>query len=135
MRKKLTLLIGGGNGERLGSHCLSFRVPSFNSHTVILTHLGKLGKSCKHLLTESEEQDFDKDIKVFVNDKSLPSFKKSNRIDICWTGETMNKKYPTLCKVAKALDTIFHGAQAESYSCVADMVSLTLSDENQQKCI
>ena len=31
-------------------------------------------------------------------------------IDNWWTAEMMNKKYPILCKAAKALVTIFHGA-------------------------
>ena len=39
---------------------------------------------------------------------------ESDRIDKWWTGETMSQKYPTLCKVAKALVTIFDGAQVES---------------------
>ena len=32
---------------------------------------------------------------------------RSQIIDNWWTAEIMNKKYPTLCKVAKALVTIF----------------------------
>ena len=126
------MFIRGGSGERLGRNCLPYRVTSFTLHTVILTHLEKLGKSCKHLLIEDEEQDFDKDIKAFVNCRHLLSFNESDRIHKWWTGETMNKKYPTLCKVVKALDSFFYGAQVESCFHVADMMSLTLSDENQQ---
>ena len=64
-------------------------------------------KLCKLLLSGDEEKDFDKAIRAFINDSNLPSFRESDRIDEWWTGETMNKKYPTLCKVAKALVTIF----------------------------
>ena len=75
------MVIGGGSGERLGSHCLPYGVPSIISLTVILYHdLEKLGKSCKYLLTEDEEEDVDIDIKAFVNGRNLPSYKDSNRI-------------------------------------------------------
>ena len=60
---------------------LSALDPSFTSHTVILTHLEKLGKSYTHLLTQDEEKDFDKDIIAFVNDTNLPNFKDSDRFD------------------------------------------------------
>ena len=56
-------------------------------------------------------------------------------IELINGGQERYKKYSTMCKVAKALDTIFHGVQVESCTHVAAIVSLTLSDENQQKYI
>ena len=45
-------------------------------------------------------------------------------IDNRWTAEIMNKKYATLCRVAKALVTIFHGAQVESTVLVMSKIML-----------
>ena len=64
-------------------------------------------------MTQDEEKYFD-NIRSFVNDRNLPSFKEPDGFDKWWTGETMDKKHPTLCKVAKAPVTIFHRAQVES---------------------
>ena len=55
------------------SHCLP-------SHTVILIYFEKIGKSCKHILTEDDWEEFDEDIKAFVNDSNLPKFNESDRI-------------------------------------------------------
>ena len=43
-------------------------------------HLEILGKSCKHLLTQDEEKYFD-NIRSFVNDRNLPSFKEPDGFD------------------------------------------------------
>ena len=59
---------------------------------------------------------------------------RSQIIDNWWTAEIMNKKYPTLCKIAKALVTIFHTAQVECTFWVmlriitkqADIVNITM---------
>ena len=50
--------------------------PSSTSHNV-MTHLEKLSKSGKHLLTEEVGKDFHKDTRALVNDRNFYQVSKS----------------------------------------------------------
>lgn len=88
--------------------------PSFRCHTIIKIHLNTLSEKCVHLFEPEESTQLDSEIRCYVNDPELPGFNDEDRLDLWWTGSEVNKKYPVLCKMAKAFITIFHGAQVES---------------------
>lgn len=91
---------------------LSALDPVLTSHTVVMKKLNKLGRLLKHLLSDKETISFSEEVRAYVNDENLPPTMEN--VDEWWCQKALCNKYPTLCKVALAALTVFHGPIVES---------------------
>ena len=82
-------------------------------HNVKLSLLKKLKAHVRHFLSEEEQSSYDLEVHHFMVDMSLPSFDEEkedpDRIDKWWACVKRRNQYPSLCKVALTLCTVFHG--------------------------
>ena len=76
--------------------------------------LQKLPTPAPNVLTEEEEEGFEKEIRQYQGWSTLPEFEDGIRIDVWWGRVDLSKKYPCLCKMVKAVLSCFHGPQVES---------------------
>lgn len=79
-----------------------------------LKMLQKLPTLAPNVLTEEEEEGFEKEIRQYQGCSTLPEFEDGIRIDVWWGRVDLSKKYPCLCKMVKAVLSCFHGPQVES---------------------
>lgn len=88
--------------------------PVVTNHTVIKVNLDNLGEKMGHILTTDEKIAFANEVRAYVNDKGLPQYEPTERIDCWWTQTYLKDNCPALTKVALAALTIFHGPLVES---------------------
>ncbi|XP_064607853.1 uncharacterized protein LOC135472323 [Liolophura sinensis] len=87
--------------------------PHAIGHTLTLSLLQKLPALAPNVLTETEEELYELNIRKYQTDQH-PDFPEGSRIDEWWGKEEICLKYPCLSKMAKAVLSCFHGPQVES---------------------
>lgn len=103
--------------------CLSFLDPAsdFGSDAAQLAFqdLDKM----TNIISSEEGDAFDKEVKVFGADGSLPAPDKSVSVDVWWGLLSATGKYPLICRMATSLLTCFHGPAVESsFSVMGDVL-------------
>lgn len=71
-----------------------------------------LPEHVSNVLNESEEEEYDVQVKDYQIDRTLPMFE--GRIDKWWSTVCCTGRYPVLCKIVFTLLSCFHGPQVES---------------------
>lgn len=87
--------------------------PKLRGTSVSLHYMQKLPEMLPLNLTDKEMEEYDKEIRGFQLDPTLPSLTNTVRIDHWWS-LINSKKYPLLTRAAKTILSCFHGPVVES---------------------
>ena len=101
--------------------------PKLRGNSVCTKLLRKLPTFVTNVLTEEEEEKYDLEVRKYQVHLGLPSAVYSEggtvRLDTWWTSVVKTGVFPTLCKMALAIMSCFHGPAVEgSFNIMGDII-------------
>ena len=96
--------------------------PDARGHSSALKLLQNLPTVATNVLSDEEEDAYDKECRLFQADK-MSDIGDDERIDHWWGHSDISKRFPSLSKMVRALLSCFHGPQVEaSFSAMTDII-------------
>jgi hypothetical protein len=81
--------------------------------------------------SDEELEQYDLEVRGYLSDFTLPDFKLGSRVDEWWALVRKTNRYPTLCKLAFSMLSVFHGPAVESsFNTMKDILNVRSGNLN-----